>query len=43
MKMKVELEKRRLHKNVFDGSEEFIGYLWKGPVMDIDELQVNYS
>ena len=40
---KIVEEKRCTHKDVFNGSEEFIRHLWKGHVMDINEPQVNDS
>ena len=36
-------KKQHAHKNIFNGSEEFIRHLWKGHVMDINKLQVNDS
>ena len=36
-------QKNDVHVKMFNGSEEFIRRLWKGHVMDINELQVNDS
>ena len=32
------IKKQHVRKNVFDGREEFIRHLWKGHVMDMNEL-----
>ena len=36
-------KKRRAHNNVIDGRGDFIRHMWKGHVMNDNELQVNDS
>ena len=40
---RIRRKKRRARHNVIDGRGEFIRRLWKGHVMDNNELQVNDS